>query len=39
MAAAGNKKPKKEKSNNHGKHIPSYLTDTVKSELDDLKKK
>lgn len=39
MAAAGNKKPKKDKSNKHGKHVPSYQTETVKTDIDDLKKK
>jgi len=41
MAAAGNKKPKKEKSGKHSKHVPSYQTDTVSSkpDFDDLKKK
>jgi hypothetical protein len=38
MGAAGNKKPKKEKSGNHIKHVPSYQTDTAKPEVDDFKK-
>ncbi len=39
MGAAGNKKPKKEKSSKHNKHIPSYQTETSKPDVDDLKKK
>ena len=39
MGAAGNKKPKKEKSGKHEKHIPAYQTETVKQDFDDLKKK
>lgn len=39
MGASGNKQPKKEKSGKHAKHIPSYQTETVKSDVDDLKKK
>ncbi len=41
MGAAGNKKPKKDKSAKHGKHIPSYqrVDDSAKMEVDDSKKK
>jgi len=39
MGAAGNKKPKKDKSVKHGKHVPSYQTENAKLEIDDLKKK
>jgi hypothetical protein len=39
MGAAGNKKPKKEKSGKHVKHVPSYQNETVKTDLDDFKKK
>jgi hypothetical protein len=41
MGAAGNKKPKKDKSEKHGKHVPSYLRgdESPKLELDDFKKK
>jgi hypothetical protein len=41
MGAAGNKKPKKEKSGKHVKHVPSYQTETESSKPDfeDLKKK
>lgn len=37
--ADGNKKPKKEKTSKHEKHVPSYLADTEKTDFDDLKKK
>jgi hypothetical protein len=39
MGAAGSKKPKKEKSSKHGKHIPSYQIESEKPDVDDLKKK
>jgi len=39
MGAAGNKQPKKDKSGKHGKHVPSYKTETPKTDFDDLKKK
>jgi hypothetical protein len=41
MAAAGNKKPKKEKSGKHSKHVPSYQTETtsIKPDFEELKKK
>jgi len=40
MAAAGNKKPKKEKSGKHVKHVPSYQTETtLKPDFEELKKK
>lgn len=39
MGAAGNKKPKKQKSGKHEKHIPAYQTDTAKIACDDLKVK
>ncbi len=41
MGAAGNKKPKKDKSGKHLKHVPSYQTETetAKHDFDDLKKK
>lgn len=39
MGAAGNKKPKKEKSGKHEKHIPAYQAETAKQEVEDLKKK
>jgi len=39
MGAAGNKQPKKVKTGKHVKHIPSYQTETVKEDIDDLKKK
>jgi hypothetical protein len=39
MGAAGNKKPKKDKSSKHGKHIPSYQIESEKQEIDDLKKR
>jgi len=39
MGAAGNKKPKKEKSGKHVKHVPSYQNETAKTDLDDFKKK
>jgi len=39
MGAAGNKQPKKEKSSKqHGKHVPSYQSETPKTEVDDFKK-
>ncbi len=41
MGAAGNKKPKKEKSGKHSKHVPSYLTETetTKPDFEVMKKK
>lgn len=42
MGAAGNKKPKKDKSSKHGKHVPSYQLEndsSVKVDSEDLKKK
>ncbi len=39
MGAAGNKKPKKQKSGKHEKHIPAYQADTAKIACDDLKVK
>jgi hypothetical protein len=40
MGAAGNKQPKKVKSEKHGKHVPSYLTENAKTDdLNDVKKK
>ena len=39
MGASGNKQPKKEKSGKHVKHVPSYQTETVKTDIEDLKKK
>jgi hypothetical protein len=41
MGAVGNKKPKKDKSAKHGKHVPSYQLDqeATKPEFDDFKKK
>jgi len=41
MGAAGNKKPKKEKSGKHSKHVPSYQTETeaAKPDFEALKKK
>jgi len=38
MGAAGNKKPKKEKSGKHVKHIPSYQNETKPQIIDDFKK-
>jgi hypothetical protein len=41
MGAAGNKKPKKDKSSKHGKHTPSYQTEveTTKPDFETMKKK
>lgn len=39
MGAAGNKKPKKDKSGKHVKHIASYLNEKTQPESDDFKKK
>jgi hypothetical protein len=38
MGAAGNKKPKKDKSK-HGKHVPSYQAEAEKQDVEVLKKK
>jgi hypothetical protein len=41
MGDSGNKKPKKDKSEKHGKHIASYqrVDESSKVDSDDLKKK
>jgi hypothetical protein len=41
MAAEGNKKPKKDKSGKHIKHVPSYKTESesTKPDMEAMKKK
>ena len=39
MKADGNKKPKKEKTSKHEKHVPAYEADEAKTEVDVFKKK
>lgn len=39
MAAAGNKKPKQEKSGKHEKKVPGYAQAEAKQALEDVSKK
>lgn len=37
MGAAGNKKPKKEKSGKHAKHVPAYQQEAEKQSSESMK--
>lgn len=37
MGAAGNKKPKKDKSGKHAKHVPAYQQDSAKQPSESMK--
>ena len=37
MGAAGNKKPKKEKSGKHAKHVPAYQQESEKQSSESMK--